>query len=785
MLAIAISSLVKILRMKHTLSLLLILLGFLPTWAQKGLVKGKITDANTKEGLIGATIQSGDNAASSDESGNFSLELNAGSHTLEISFLGYETVQKSIVLQANQTLELSFALGESATILQTTTITSSRFEKPLSDVVVSLEVVAPKLIENTNSIALNEVLDKVPGVNMLDDQADIRGGAGYAQGTGSRVMILMDDMPVLQADAGLALWRDLPTENVSQIEVLKGAASCLYGSAAMNGIINIRTAYPTSKPFTKISLFGKAYDSPRNPDNKWWNGSNAPYEAGLQAAHRQRFGKLDVVAGTNIFFNRGFMRGYRTDTFLGPVDSLPNYDHKGRFTTNLRYRYSERLIFGLNFNLNFGEQNRHLFWTRNLGQSLYEAAQESVPIRGKNFRFTLDPSVTYYDGEGNRHRLQTRYFRIVNNNENLQSNSSNYVYGEYQFQRRFENLGKLELVAGIVGAHNAVVAEVYGNESFATSNAAAYLQLEKKFFERLSVSAGVRYEYNSINPKPDSIRFGLRMIEAPDDREGKPVFRIGTNYKITEGTFLRASWGQAYRFPTLLEKYVSTSAGVLGVYPNPSLSSETGWSAEVGIKQGFKIKQWQGFLDVSIFRSEYQNMMEFQFAPSIFGFWVQNVGDTRITGIDASVAGQGKIGAVSIDLIGGYTYINPMFQNFDSTTQENSSSDINTLKYRFRHTAKADVQLGYKGFGLGFTGQYMSFMEAIDNYLNVNFPTISNFRDEHNKGTLLFNVRASYQWKQHIKVSFLVQNALNQEYSIRPGLLEAPRNFTLRTDFSF
>ena len=143
-----------------------------------------------------------------------------------------------------------------ATILETATITSSKFEKSLGETTVSIEVVQPSLIENTNAQSVNQVLEKVPGVNTMGDQVTIRGGAGFSQGTGSRVLILMDDMPVLQADAGLPNWADLPTENIAPMEVLKGAASALYGSAALNGVINIRTAYPLNKPITKIGVFG-------------------------------------------------------------------------------------------------------------------------------------------------------------------------------------------------------------------------------------------------------------------------------------------------------------------------------------------------------------------------------------------------------------------------------------------------------------------------------------------------------------------------------------------------
>ena len=749
--------------------------------AQTATIYGVVQDSVKKEELGAATVKVGDKGVATNIiDGTYRIVVPKGKQKVEISYLGYEPKVIELDLADGEERVLNILLAETATMLNIATVTSSKFEKPLSEVTVSMEVIKPDLIANRNSIAVNEALTAVPGVSMIDDQVDIRGGAGYAQGTGGRVLVLMDDMPIMQADGGLTNWRDLPTENISQMEIVKGAASALYGSAAMNGIINIRTAYPTDKPVTKISTFYTYYGDPKDPYNKWWDKTNRPYEAGVQIGHRQRLNeKLDLVAGMSIYNNSSFMRG-------GGVDTTPNYDHHIRASANFRYRYSDNLTFALNTNFNTGRQNRHLFWSRVEGDRLYESDPTSIPIRGTATRLTIDPSVTYYDKYKNRHRIQARYYLINNNNANQQTNTSDYVYGEYQYQRRFEKLKGLEVAAGIVGSHNTVVAEVYSNQEFTQSNFAAYLQLEKKFIDRLTLSFGMRYEANHMGA-PDSIDFGMTRLVAGNTKDARPIMRFGANYKLTQGTFLRASFGQAYRFPTVLEKFVSTSpGGGIRVYPNPWLTSETGWSSEIGIKQGFKIGNWMGFLDLAGFWTEYFNMTEFQMNSEIFGFWVQNVGDTRIKGMEASIAGQGKIGNVKLDLLTGYTYLDPKFQNFDTIAQEGSSSDKNVLKYRFRHTFKADAQATYKGFSLGTSIQYFSFMEAIDSYLDnvYMYPTIHNYRATHQNGTWMVSARLAYTYKA-AKISILMNNLLNQEFAVRPGMLEAPRNVSLRLDFTF
>lgn len=789
------------------------LLSLSATAQSTGTLLGVVIDSISKEALLGVQISTKEAHSSSNYlDGQYELVLSEGSHQVTFTYLGYATRTHTVNIKAKKTTVLNVTLPETATILQTATVTTSKFAKSLGEATVSLSVVAPSLIENTNAVAVNEVLEKIPGVNTMGEQVSIRGGAGFSQGTGSRVLILLDDLPVLQADAGLPNWGDLPTENIAQIEVLKGAASALYGSTAINGVINIRTAYPDKKPLTKVSLFGTVYGDPANANNKWWTGKNMPYKAGLQIAHRQKIGKFDLVVGNNLSLKQSFMRSYR-QLDKGEIDSLPGYDKRVRLTVNTRYRHSEKLIFTLNTNLNLGSQNSFLFHNRvNANLGYYETDFAPAP-RGKNLRWTIDPAVTIYDELGSRHRIQGRVFYIDNKNEALQSNTSTTLFGEYQFQRRLEQLDGLEIAAGIVANTVFSTAEVYGSNSYRHNNYAAYVQLDKKLFNRLNISLGARYEVNTT-AYPDSINYeitingtvlGRQSYALKDTIEQRPVFRVGASYEVTKATFVRASWGQGYRFPTVLEKFISTPAAGITIAPNPELVSETGWSAEVGIKQGFKVGKWQGFLDVAGFWTEYKNMMEFQASRKInaqffnlpIAFQVQNIGATRITGLDANLTGMGKIGEVEIGLLAGYTILNPQYQNFeDSSLQKDivnySTVDYNVLKYRNRHTLKGDVQASYKGFSLGLTVQYLSHMEAIDQFLNGEVGNSSNpptkiyyFRKENNQGSLFFNVRAAYQATHFLKVSFLLNNLLNEEYSIQPGRIEAPRNFSLRLDASF
>lgn len=817
--------------MKQILLFALSLMLCSAAWAQTATLTGKVTDAKTKEALMNATVQtSATNGAVTDLDGNYTLQVPAGANTVEFSFVGYDPVTQKISLKAGETQTLDISLGEKENILAQTVITSSKFARPLSEVTVSMDVIKPSLIANSASASIDKALEKVPGVNIIDGQANIRGGSGWSYGAGSRVLLLVNDMPALAPDAGFTNWNDVPVENIEQVEVVKGAASALYGSSAMNGIINIRTAFAKSTPVTSFATFGTLYDTPRDAAKQWWGkgkmGDTIPFEYGASFVHRQKFGKLDVAYGAYALRNQRPRWGDRNEYF-----------RQNLFT---RYRISDGLSAGINFNFNMGNSASFFLWNGDSSQAympLRPLGGAPVLTPSKVLRFMFDPYINYTDKAGNNHKLLTRWSYVNNENANNQSNASNWLYGEYQFMHRFEK-ADMSIVAGVVGSQTSVVGKLYGSAldggpaRYTGSNAAGYVQLEKKFhlgtgkWHFLNVSVGGRYEYNRMTNEAmiDSIRTadnvllgipGAVSIAADDWNEARPVFRAGFNYQPAEYTWLRASIGQGYRYPTIAERFVQTKINILGIYPNAGLRSETGISSEIAIKQGFKISNWMGYADLAVFQNSYQNMMEFTFGGAssdvnqlIFGFESANIGDTKILGSEVTLAGQGKILGKETTVLAGYTYIDPSFVDFNLRQQSLSSSSNNVLKYRSRHTGKLDIETRFaKWFSAGAAIQYNSPWEAID-YVFLDDKPITDPKDPHygyttgflggllapgmrnywekaNKGFTLLDFRVAFYPVEKFKISFLAKNILNEEYIMRPALLEPPRNYTLRLDVSF
>src|SRR5690625_2093272 len=213
--------------------------------AQKAVVHGFVMYVSYHKFLMGVNIMEKGNSGgtSTDENGRFRWELKPGQVILEFSYLGYETQQRVIDASADEVIEIKILLSQKESLLTTVVVTASKFEKKIGEETVSLDVIRPAMIESQNLTTVDKAIEQDPGVTIIDRQVNIRGGAGYSYGAGSRVQVLLDGLPILQADAGLPNWSSIPLENVGQIEIIKGAASALYGSYAMYGIVNVRTAF--------------------------------------------------------------------------------------------------------------------------------------------------------------------------------------------------------------------------------------------------------------------------------------------------------------------------------------------------------------------------------------------------------------------------------------------------------------------------------------------------------------------------------------------------------------
>ncbi len=751
--------------------------------------------------------------ALTDEKGKYLLEVPAGTCRLVCRFTSMNPDTLTVQVFENQTVNLDIVLTSFIKELKQIDVKVGRFDKPIEEQTVTMIVLKPELIENKNTRSIETALDQTPGLNILDGEPQIRGGSGFTFGVGSKVSVIVDDMPMLSGDAGKPEWGFIPVENINQIEIIKGAASVLSGSSALSGSIHIRTAYPTVKPLTKINVYSGAYSAPSQPNAKWW--TQYPGIHGMNFLHSQMFGNLDVVVGGNVNFDHGYIGPPITDSIVATVfpDTITNFTEsemiskRGRLNFNLRYR--SKKIKGLNYGMNGNFMLMHtvmpLAWL-NDSSGLFRAYPGAVFMQDQ-FIFNIDPYFNFFTQTDGRHSLRTRVLHVDNEMSANQSNRASTYYGDYMFQKSYPDLKNLDFIGGVTSTYTNSFANIYagsGTPNNQLLNISAYTQVESKYNKSLNMSAGGRFEYFRLNDTVTAM---------------KPIFRAGASLKLYQETYLRTSYGQGYRFPTITERFIKTGVGNFGVFPNPNLKPESSWNAEVGIKQGLKLGGLMGYLDVAVFWQEYQNTIEYMFGiwhelndiqalGKSAGFMFLNTGESRVTGIDASFVGGAKVTKKSeMTFLLGYNYIVPKTLSPDFVYATDSLNRVFTynstsldpsngiLKYRFLHNVKLDAEFVYdKKLSIGMSAKYFSKMINMDAIIkDFEELTIDNellqdlrymdFFNSHRFGNWIFDMRVSYNVNETHKLALIGSNILNRTYSLRPLKIEAPR--TLMVQYTY
>ena len=752
--------------MRKYYALLIIILSSFHVNAQK--IYGTITDANTKEPLIFVNIVGPNRTGTTSlADGSYALQVPVGVSQLTFSYMGYNTETFNISVKEGEDYKLDLVLSEQKNTLETVVLSAGKFEQRVEETTISIEVIKPTLVEEKNTVKLQEAFQQTPGVNIVNDQVNIRSGSGWSFGAGSRVLMMVDDIPMMSPDAGQVQWKLLPNEAVYQMEVIKGASSALFGTSALNGLINVRTVFPTTKPQTTVSLFGGWYDSPKRKEIKWWD--TPQMIGGATFMHARKIKNADLVFSGNWLNDEGFR--------------FEEIDKRARLNVKLKFYPTKvkGLTWGFTASALYSKSGDAMLW-QSYDTAAYIARDYDITLTD-GWDYYVDPFVNFNHGRS-KHSLRGRFLGINNNAKSKTTNyenSSNYYYGEYQFQHFFEK--KLTLTVGGVMAFAFTDSEVFQGEH-ETKNYAAYGQLDKKW-NRFTASVGIRYEDYRV----DELVFN------------RPVIRMGMTYQAAKSTFIRASYGGGYRYPSMAELYTSTNVGAVNVFPNESLKAESGWSAEVGVKHILKIgEKWKGILDIAGYINSYDNMTEFTFLSWAegLGFKSVNVGPTQVAGFETTLSGTGKIGEVDLRFITGYAYMNPIVKNPDEVyaegaggnevtyTETSSDNSNNILKYRYQHLVKFDIQTEYKRVGLGFSAKYNDFMQNVDKiFVEPGFeqliaPGVTASREAHPNGDLIFDMRVYYNFNEQLRLSFIVDNLTNTEYTPRPALLGAPRMFTFK-----
>jgi iron complex outermembrane receptor protein len=817
------------------------------SYAQNGTLKGTLYDAEDKDVVVGGyIILKSDQSigASSSYDGTYSISLPAGKHNVLYKFTGKRTDTITVEIFAGKTTIQNVTFQKFSNVIETVEVRVGKFDKPIEEQVVSMEVIKPETLEKKNTRSIEQALDATPGLNILDGEPQIRGGSGFTFGVGSKVAVIVDDMPMLSGDAGRPEWGFVPVENIAQIEVIKGASSVLSGASALSGSIHIRTAYPKKEPLTKLTLYSGMYSHPNDEAGQW--RTNVPWIAGTNFLHSRQAGNWDITLGANVNYDAGYtgppsidgpeVQNYLQTNPLSATDSSNlglNFtnaqmaSYRARINFNIRHRNPKvkGLTYGVNGNVMFAHSSLAFAWLDDT-TGIYKGYPGATFLQDQ-FIFHVDPFITYQSNTAGKHQFKARVLRSDNKMTGNQDNESTVYYGMYQFlkSREFKRT-KFDLIAGLSSQFTESFSNLYsgaGNPNNNLLNVSAYGEFNFNFWKVLTLSLGGRIEYFNLN------------LDSNTDKIA-PIFRGGLSVKVGQESHIRASFGMGYRFPTITERFIQTGIGDFKVFPNPEINPEKSWNAEIGFRQGFKFGNFFGYLDIAAFMQRYKNTIEY-----LFGFWQDpadvepgssaipvgfkfvNTGESQVLGIDASLMGQAFIGKLDtinkvssggkLTYLIGYNYIAPKVLNPDHVyaTDYNPTPDANNelsynstslngdkgyLKYRFLHNVKGDLEYSIKGFAIGYSCKYFSPIENLDVAIK-DFEEATTFASgvpnlyymdyfyAENDGVFISDARVSYNWHHHT-FAVIVANLTNKRYSLRPLKVESPRTimfqYTLKLD---
>ena len=290
---------------------ILLILLHLSLFSFSQTIKGKIVNKDGKS-ISDASIKWNNNkGCNSTRRGNFKVKLSEGESSLTFQHISYKTKTITLFLSKNETKNIEIILEDDINMLSDIEIIKDKNDKIITDVLTIKKIKSEAFQKEVNN-DLSDILQRFSGITLSDNQISIRGGSGWNAMAGSRVLVLIDEIPLLSGDMGQIPWDLIPIENIEEIKVLKGAASAIYGSSAMNGVINVKTKSANKTQinnnkfpgYTQINSSFGMYDSPKNKNHKWWDGNRYFYK--IDALHSEIIGNTSLTLGFNHFTDEGY-----------------------------------------------------------------------------------------------------------------------------------------------------------------------------------------------------------------------------------------------------------------------------------------------------------------------------------------------------------------------------------------------------------------------------------------------------------------------------------------------
>ncbi|ECA7918719.1 TonB-dependent vitamin B12 receptor BtuB [Salmonella enterica subsp. enterica serovar Chichester] len=461
----------------------------------------------------------------------------------------------------------AFSAWAQDTSPDTLVVTANRFQQPVNSVLAPTDVVTREDIQRWQSKDLNDVMRRLPGVDISQSGGMGKSSSLYVRGTESRhVLVLIDGVPMARAGISNAIdIGQLPVSLVQRIEYIRGPRSAVYGSGAIGGVVNIITMSNDEKSQINAGMGSDGYQTYDGIMNK-------------------RFGDTIVTAAGAYETTRGFniqpdspyngdsdRDGYRNKLFWGGVQHKFNDNVSGFFrgygyTANSDYDQGSYGYVGGNDEA----QNYTQSWDAGLQYSsgIYSSQLIANYQHIKDYNYSID--LGRYAGDASLDNMEQRYIQWGNSVE--------------------------------VG-HGAVSGGADWKQEKLTSSSTTKADTYKRDTTGL---------YLTGQQQIDSVTLEASGREDHDEQFGwHGTWQTATGWEFVDGYRATLSYGTGFLAPSLGQQYGATrfaSSYGPGIAANPNLKPEESRQWEAGIDGLTGPLDWR----LSAYHYKVQNLIDYK-----------------------------------------------------------------------------------------------------------------------------------------------------------------------------
>jgi iron complex outermembrane receptor protein/hemoglobin/transferrin/lactoferrin receptor protein len=622
----------------------------LPTLAQTFLFKGRIYDSQTKQGIERATIivLQTPIGTTSDKLGNFVVQrTNSQSFKLQISCIGYESLQQEIQLNSEENI-VEISLKPSVISLNKEIVVSAnRYEKNQFETNETSSVLSPTQLFQSALRSTPEALMGITGVFV--QKTNHGGGSPFVRGlTGQQTLLMIDGIRLNNAtfrSGPNQYFNTIDPLNLERIEVIRGSGSVQYGSDAIGGLVQVLTKNPNFSDKLNVSghLYGKLM-------------SAGMEQSGRGEIHLSNQ-KVALQAGIS-YRNFGDMLAGGDKGKLSPTGySEYAFDTKARFRLNqnhlltFNYQYLEQnevplyhrvVLENYQYSL-FTPQDRQLFYAKLAGfyhhkffQKVELTYSTHFTAEGRINRRNQSQSIVY---EEDKVKTQALIFQI---------HSAPTRFWEIQsgIEYYFDKVNSTRLESNLQSFIQTYKRGLYPDN--AKMNNLAVFSLHQFNFKKFNISSGFRYNFIQL-AIPDPVIGDSKIAPAALVGDLSVGYALHKNHKII------ASVNTAFRSPNI------DDLGTLGIVdfryelPTNNLQPEKSFNTQIA----WKANTQKFSSSVAIFQHQLSNLINRvrQGRDSIQGYQVyrkENTAEAFIRGAEAEFAYQIS---PKFTILGNITYL--------------------------------------------------------------------------------------------------------------------------------